>query len=60
MAIKIGLPNGPFRRSAAPLAAAKRRGVKLGGDRAGSKLTAKARKAGQEANERIAADQSVP
>jgi DNA invertase Pin-like site-specific DNA recombinase len=43
------------RRTKDALAAAKRRGVKLGGYRAGSKLTAKARKAGQEANARIAA-----
>ena len=42
------------RRTKDALAAAKRRGVKLGGYRAGSKLTAKARKAGQEANARIA------
>jgi hypothetical protein len=44
------------RRTKDALAAAKRRGVKLGGYRAGSKLTAKARKAGQEANARIAAE----
>jgi hypothetical protein len=37
------------RRTKDALAAAKRRGVKLGGYRAGSKLTAKARKAGQQA-----------
>jgi DNA invertase Pin-like site-specific DNA recombinase len=42
------------RRTKDALAAAKRRGAKLGGYRAGSKLTAKARKAGQEANARIA------
>jgi DNA invertase Pin-like site-specific DNA recombinase len=41
------------RRTKDALAAAKQRGVKLGGYRAGSKLTAKARKAGQEANARI-------
>jgi DNA invertase Pin-like site-specific DNA recombinase len=46
------------RRTKDALAAAKRRGVKLGGYRAGSKLTAKARKAGQEANARIAAERS--
>jgi DNA invertase Pin-like site-specific DNA recombinase len=44
------------RRTKDALAAAKRRGVKLGGYRAASKLTAKARKAGQQANARIAAE----
>jgi DNA invertase Pin-like site-specific DNA recombinase len=47
------------RRTKDALAAAKRRGVKLGGYRAGSKLTAKARKAGQEANARIAAERAA-
>jgi DNA invertase Pin-like site-specific DNA recombinase len=37
-------------RTKAALAAAKKRGVKLGGYRAGTKLTAKLRKAGNEAN----------
>jgi DNA invertase Pin-like site-specific DNA recombinase len=46
------------RRTKDALVAAKRRGVKLGGYRAGSKLTAKARKAGQEANARIAAERA--
>ena len=46
------------RRTKDALAAAKRRGVKLGGYRAASKLTAKARKAGQEANARIAAERA--
>jgi DNA invertase Pin-like site-specific DNA recombinase len=41
-------------RTKAALAAAKRRGVKLGGYRPGAKLTAKARKAGHEANARVA------
>jgi DNA invertase Pin-like site-specific DNA recombinase len=44
------------RRTKDALAAAKRRGVKLGGYRVGSKLTAKARRAGQEANARVAAE----
>ena len=43
------------RRTNDALAAAKRRGVKLGVNRA-SKLTAKARKAGQDANAGIAAE----
>jgi DNA invertase Pin-like site-specific DNA recombinase len=47
------------RRTKDALAAAKRRGVKLGGYRAGSRLTAKARKAGQEANARIAAERAA-
>jgi DNA invertase Pin-like site-specific DNA recombinase len=47
------------RRTKDALAAAKRRGVKLGGYRAGSKLTAKARKAGQEANARVAAERAA-
>jgi DNA invertase Pin-like site-specific DNA recombinase len=47
------------RRTRDALAAAKRRGAKLGGYRAGSKLTAKARKAGQEANARIAAERAA-
>lgn len=42
------------RRTKDALAAAKRRGVKLDGYLAASKLTAKARKAGQDANARIA------
>jgi DNA invertase Pin-like site-specific DNA recombinase len=46
-------------RTKAALAAAKRRGVKLGGHRAGAKLTAAARKAGQEANARIAAERAA-
>ena len=37
----------------------KRRGVKLGGYRVGSRLTAKARKAGQEANALIAAERAA-
>jgi DNA invertase Pin-like site-specific DNA recombinase len=41
-------------RTKAALAAAKRRGVKLGGFRAGAKLTAKARQAGVEANKKRA------
>jgi DNA invertase Pin-like site-specific DNA recombinase len=45
--------------SARTLAAAKRRGVKLGGYRPGAKLTAKARKTGNEANARIAADRAT-
>ena len=45
-------------RTKAALAAAKRRGVKLGGYREGAKLTQKARKAGQEANARIAAERA--
>jgi hypothetical protein len=40
------------------LAAAKRRGVKLGGYRANTGLTAKARKAGHAANARVAADRA--
>jgi DNA invertase Pin-like site-specific DNA recombinase len=47
------------RRTKDALAAAKRRGVKLGGYRVGSKLTAKARKAGQEANARVAAERAA-
>jgi len=47
------------RRTKDALAAARRRGVKLGGYRAGSKLTAKARRAGQEANARIAAERAA-
>jgi hypothetical protein len=43
------------RRTEDALAAVKRRGVKLDGYRAASKLTAKARKGGQEVNTRIAA-----
>jgi DNA invertase Pin-like site-specific DNA recombinase len=46
-------------RTKAALAAAKRRGVKLGGYRAGAKLTATIRKAGQEANARIAAERAA-
>ena len=45
-------------RTKAALAAAKRRGVKLGGYREGSKLTQKARKAGQDSNARIAAERA--
>jgi DNA invertase Pin-like site-specific DNA recombinase len=41
------------------LAAAKRRGVKLGGYRPSAKLTAKARKAGHEANARRAAQRAA-
>src|SRR5262249_57320851 len=41
-------------RTKAALAAARARGVKLGGYRAGANLTAQARKAGQQANARIA------
>ena len=47
------------RRTKDALAAAKRRGVQLGGYRAGSKLTAKVRKAGQEANARIATERAA-
>jgi hypothetical protein len=47
------------RRTTAALAAAKRRGVKLGGYRANAGLTAKARKAGHAANARIAADRAA-
>jgi len=43
-------------RSKAAMAAAKRRGVLLGGYNKNPKLTAKARKAGQEANTRKAAE----
>jgi DNA invertase Pin-like site-specific DNA recombinase len=46
-------------RTKVALAAAKRRGVKLGGYRAGAKLTAAIRKAGQEANARIAAERAA-
>jgi DNA invertase Pin-like site-specific DNA recombinase len=46
-------------RTKAALAAAKQRGVKLGGYRAGAKLTAKARKAGQDANRRKAAERAA-
>jgi len=46
-------------RTKAALAAAKRRGVKLGGFRAGAKLTAKARKAGHAANARRAASRAA-
>jgi DNA invertase Pin-like site-specific DNA recombinase len=46
-------------RTKAALAAAKKRGVKLGGYRPGAKLTAKARKAGHEANARIAAERTA-
>jgi hypothetical protein len=46
------------RRTNDALAAAKRRGVKLGVNRA-SKLTAKARKAGQDTNARIAVECSA-
>ena len=46
-------------RTKAALAAAKRRGVQLGGYNKNPKLTAKARKAGQEANARKAAERAV-
>jgi DNA invertase Pin-like site-specific DNA recombinase len=46
-------------RTKAALDAAKRRGVKLGGYRPGAKLTAKARKAGHEANARRAAQRAA-
>jgi DNA invertase Pin-like site-specific DNA recombinase len=46
-------------RTKAALAAAKRRSVKLGGYRPGAKLTAKARKTGNEANARIAAERAA-
>jgi DNA invertase Pin-like site-specific DNA recombinase len=46
-------------RTKAGLAAAKRRGVKLGGYRAGANLTAQARKAGQQANARIAKERAA-
>jgi DNA invertase Pin-like site-specific DNA recombinase len=46
-------------RTKAALVAAKKRGVKLGGYRAGGKLTAKARKSGQEANARKAAERAT-
>jgi DNA invertase Pin-like site-specific DNA recombinase len=52
--------HGITRRTEDALAAAKRRGVKLAGYRAASKLTAKALKAGQEAHARIAAERAVP
>ena len=42
-------------RTKAALAAAKRRGKKLGGFRAGAKLTAKARQKGADANAKAAA-----
>jgi DNA invertase Pin-like site-specific DNA recombinase len=46
-------------RTKAALVAAKKRGVKLGGYRAGAKLTAKARKSGQEVNARKAAERAA-
>jgi DNA invertase Pin-like site-specific DNA recombinase len=46
-------------RTKAALAAAKRRGVKLGGYRKGAELTQKARKAGAESNARIAAERAA-
>jgi hypothetical protein len=46
-------------RTKVALAAAKRRGVKLGGYRANAGLTAKARKAGQTANARLAASRAA-
>jgi DNA invertase Pin-like site-specific DNA recombinase len=46
-------------RTKAALVAAKKRGVKLGGYRAGAKLTAKARKSGQEANARKAVERAA-
>jgi DNA invertase Pin-like site-specific DNA recombinase len=46
-------------RTKAALAAAKKRGVKLGGYRAGAKLTAKGRKAGNEANAHKAAQRAA-
>jgi DNA invertase Pin-like site-specific DNA recombinase len=46
-------------RTKAALAAAKRRGVKLGGYREGAELTQKARKAGNESNARIAAERAA-
>jgi DNA invertase Pin-like site-specific DNA recombinase len=45
-------------RTKAALAAARRRGVQLGGYNKNPKLTAQARKAGQEANARIAAERA--
>ena len=45
-------------RTKLALAAARRRGVQLGGYNKNPKITAKARKAGQEANRRIAADRA--
>jgi DNA invertase Pin-like site-specific DNA recombinase len=47
------------RRTKEALAAAKRRGTKLGGYRAGAKLTAKAREAGQRANAELAKRRAV-
>jgi len=46
-------------RTKAALAAAKRRGVKLGGYREGAKLTAKARQAGRAALQRAASDRAA-
>lgn len=46
-------------RTKAALAAARRRGVQLGGYNKNPKLTAQARKAGQEANARIATERSA-
>jgi hypothetical protein len=46
-------------RTKAALAAAKKRGVKLGGYRAGAEMTAKIRKAGNEANAQKAAQRAV-
>ena len=46
-------------RTKAALAAAKRRGKKLGGLRAGAKLTAKARQKGADANAEAAAARAV-
>ena len=46
-------------RTKAALAAAKRRGVQLGGYNKNAKLTARARKAGQEANARKAAERAA-
>jgi DNA invertase Pin-like site-specific DNA recombinase len=46
-------------RTKAALAAAKKRGVKLGGYRAGAEMTAKIRKAGNEANAQKAAQRAA-
>jgi DNA invertase Pin-like site-specific DNA recombinase len=47
------------KRTRDALAAARKRGKKLGGYRAGAKLTAKARKAANDANARIAAERAA-
>jgi hypothetical protein len=55
--LMAGDENDPHQkhRLSAALAAAKRRGVRLGGFRAGAKLTAKARQAGYAARAALAA-----